>query len=244
MVIMNEPINSDKSDKPLPRVSPSSENNYRPVNRWSAAVRTLRAIRSGSLLSHSLIDPRRPAITIATTASQCATIYIKDIHGRSLRFETGGIGHAVQNRISRGCPEQLERRWQYPEGRWPGLLVATSVTPAASGGASVVFHPGAFPKTYRTPSDTLLYDLQFRLRCKHCNRNHGFEIAIGSTRTVGSSSHLQPERIVVPLGRILKRSPPLCISKLCRRIPRRIFDLSRPTWPPFSCGRLLIGARA
>ena len=28
-------------------------------------------------------------------------------------------------------------------------------------GASVVFHPGAFPKKYRTPSDTLLYDLQF-----------------------------------------------------------------------------------
>ncbi len=66
-------------------------------------------------------------------------------------------------------------------------------------GANIEFHPGAFPKRYRTPSDTLIYDLQFRLRCQHCKRRRGFEIAIGSIRRMGTSSAPIPARIVVPM---------------------------------------------
>src|SRR5271163_2094551 len=74
-------------------------------------------------------------------------------------------------------------------------------------GASVIYHPGAFPKKYRTPSDTLLYDLQFRLRCGHCNRNHSFEISIATTRMIGSSSNPQPDKIVVPMGHTYGEAP-------------------------------------
>ena len=74
-------------------------------------------------------------------------------------------------------------------------------------GASVIFHPAAFPKKYRVPSDTLLYDLQYRLRCRHCNRNHSFEIAIGSTRMIGSSSQAPPVRVVVPMSNTYGQVP-------------------------------------
>ncbi len=60
------------------------------------------------------------------------------------------------------------------------------------------FHPTLFPKRYRTPSDTLVYDLQFKLKCSHCGRKAGFEIAIMSRRMVGSSSNQAPYRTVVP----------------------------------------------
>jgi hypothetical protein len=90
-------------------------------------------------------------------------------------------------------------------------------------GASVVFHPAAFPKKHRTPSDTLLYDLQFRLRCKHYNRNHGFEIAIGSTGMTGSTSHSPPERIVVPLGPNPETKPPAPHLKIVPQDPEKDF---------------------
>jgi hypothetical protein len=88
-------------------------------------------------------------------------------------------------------------------------------------GASAVFHPRSFPKKYRTPSDTLPYDLQFKLRCRHCNRSHSFEIAIGSTRMIGSTSHSRPERIVVSLGRNPEAKPPAPHLKIVPQDPEK-----------------------
>jgi hypothetical protein len=45
-------------------------------------------------------------------------------------------------------------------------------------GRSVVYLPGTMQRWHRVPSDTLIFDLQFRLRCKHCNRRDGFRIAV------------------------------------------------------------------
>lgn len=45
-----------------------------------------------------------------------------------------------------------------------------------------VYHDGALQRTRRLPSDTLIFDLQFRLRCAHCNARRGFRIAIEDTR--------------------------------------------------------------
>ena len=39
---------------------------------------------------------------------------------------------------------------------------------------SVEFPPGLLQRRYRLPSDTLAFNLQFRLRCKGCNRWGGF----------------------------------------------------------------------
>ena len=43
---------------------------------------------------------------------------------------------------------------------------------------SVEYHPGFLQRRHRVPSDTLVYDLQFRFRCSHCNRRSGFRITI------------------------------------------------------------------
>jgi hypothetical protein len=47
------------------------------------------------------------------------------------------------------------------------------------------------------PSDTLVFDLQFRLRCSHCNARAGFRITIFNERTRGDSSKPRLERAVV-----------------------------------------------
>jgi hypothetical protein len=47
-------------------------------------------------------------------------------------------------------------------------------------------------------SDTLIYDLQYRLRCRHCNRRSGFRIAIVDGRARGDRRADRRERIVVP----------------------------------------------
>ena len=61
----------------------------------------------------------------------------------------------------------------------------------------VEFGTGVLQREHRIASDTLIYDLQFRLRCKHCTRRKGFKIAIQSRRFIGTSSHLAEPRIVV-----------------------------------------------
>ena len=52
-------------------------------------------------------------------------------------------------------------------------------------------------RQHRVPSDTLVFDLQFRLRCSHCNRRAGFRITIFDNRTRGDSSKSRLERVVV-----------------------------------------------
>ena len=41
-------------------------------------------------------------------------------------------------------------------------------------GRNTEYRCGYLQRCHRSPSDTLVYDLQFRLRCKGCNRRGGF----------------------------------------------------------------------
>jgi hypothetical protein len=52
-------------------------------------------------------------------------------------------------------------------------------------------------RRHRLPSDTLVFDLQFRLRCKGCNRWSGFRITIFDDRTRGDNSKPRLARVVV-----------------------------------------------
>jgi hypothetical protein len=49
----------------------------------------------------------------------------------------------------------------------------------------------------RIASDTLAYDLQYRLRCRRCNRRSGFRIAVVDGRGRGDNSVPERERVVV-----------------------------------------------
>ena len=48
------------------------------------------------------------------------------------------------------------------------------------------------------PSDTLIYDLQYRLRCRNCNGRSGFSIAVVDGRARGDRRVQLRERIIVP----------------------------------------------
>ena len=56
---------------------------------------------------------------------------------------------------------------------------------------------GVVPQDTKVASDTLVFDLQFRLRCRQCNRPGGFRIAIFHERTRGDNLKPRLERIVV-----------------------------------------------
>jgi hypothetical protein len=57
---------------------------------------------------------------------------------------------------------------------------------------------GLLQRLHRVPSDMLVYDLQFRLRCRQCNRTHGFAISLADERQRGNSAQPRVERVVVP----------------------------------------------
>jgi len=59
------------------------------------------------------------------------------------------------------------------------------------------YFPGFLLRRHRVPSDFLVYDLQFRLRCSHCNAGVGFRITIFDNRTRGDNSKPQLERAIV-----------------------------------------------
>ena len=59
-------------------------------------------------------------------------------------------------------------------------------------GRSVEYFPGFLQRRHRLPSDFLVYDLQFRLRCSHCNARAGFRITIR-----GDNWKPRLERVVV-----------------------------------------------
>ena len=61
---------------------------------------------------------------------------------------------------------------------------------------SVEFPPGFLQRRYHLASDMLVFDLQFRLRCSHCNRRSGFRITIFDNRTRGDNSKPRLERVV------------------------------------------------
>jgi hypothetical protein len=61
-------------------------------------------------------------------------------------------------------------------------------------GRSVEYHKGFLQRRHRVPSDFLVYDLQFRLRCTYCNARAGFRITIFDTRTRGDNAKPRLER--------------------------------------------------
>ena len=47
------------------------------------------------------------------------------------------------------------------------------------------YGPGVLQRLYRVPSDTLVSDLRFRLRCRNCNGRDSFEVTVEELRTHG-----------------------------------------------------------
>jgi hypothetical protein len=67
-------------------------------------------------------------------------------------------------------------------------------------GRSTDYRKGFLQRHQRVPSDTLVYDLQFRLRCTQCNRTKGFGISIRDGQNRGTASERSEEWIIVPKG--------------------------------------------
>jgi hypothetical protein len=63
-------------------------------------------------------------------------------------------------------------------------------------GRIIEFQQGVLQRLYRLPSDTLLIDLQYRLRCRHCNRRQGFRIAVVDLTGRGDRSIPRTETII------------------------------------------------
>jgi hypothetical protein len=63
-------------------------------------------------------------------------------------------------------------------------------------GRGVEYFPGFLQRKHGVPSDILVYDLQFRLRCSRCNARMGFRITIFDTRTRGDNWKPRLERVV------------------------------------------------
>jgi hypothetical protein len=64
-------------------------------------------------------------------------------------------------------------------------------------GRIVEYGADFFQRRYRLPSDTLVYDLRYRLRCQHCTRRQGFRISVIDTRSRGDLSKPRIERVIV-----------------------------------------------
>lgn len=67
-------------------------------------------------------------------------------------------------------------------------------------GRMVCFPYGWLQRRYRISSETLVFDLQFRFRCRHCNRLKGFEIAIYDERNNGSLTKRDQRKVIVAGG--------------------------------------------
>ncbi len=68
-------------------------------------------------------------------------------------------------------------------------------------GRTVQYMPGLLQRQHRLSSTTLIYDLQFRLRCTQCRAFAGFEITVVDMRNMGDNSKPCPERVIVPRAR-------------------------------------------
>ncbi len=62
-------------------------------------------------------------------------------------------------------------------------------------GRSVHFGQGFLQRHHRIPSDTLLYDLQYRFRCSHCGAKEGFVVSV--ERQVWKANGAPDDSIVV-----------------------------------------------
>ena len=59
------------------------------------------------------------------------------------------------------------------------------------------YRQGLLQRSHRLPSDTLIYDLQFRMRCSHCNCKDSFRISIVDGRAGEMASGPRSEIVVV-----------------------------------------------
>lgn len=64
-------------------------------------------------------------------------------------------------------------------------------------GTSVEYGRGFLQRRHRVASDTLVYDLRYRLKCARCNNRDDFRISILDKADVGDSSKSKPEWVVV-----------------------------------------------
>jgi hypothetical protein len=65
-------------------------------------------------------------------------------------------------------------------------------------GRIVEYMPGFLQRRHRLASTTLIYDLQFRLRCRHCRAERGFKIVVADVRNRGNRAEEPPELVIVP----------------------------------------------
>jgi hypothetical protein len=72
-------------------------------------------------------------------------------------------------------------------------------------GRSVEYLPGVLQRVHRIPSTTLIWDLQYRLRCSHCGRRDGFGISLRDERDRGDNTKADRRCVIVPPR---GRSPP------------------------------------
>jgi len=64
-------------------------------------------------------------------------------------------------------------------------------------GHIIEFGPGHLQRKHKVPSTTLVFDLQYWLKCARCNRREGYEIAIVDTTHRGDNSNPKSVTIVV-----------------------------------------------
>jgi hypothetical protein len=77
------------------------------------------------------------------------------------------------------------------------LQTYESVVIACGCGRIIEYAPGVLQRLYRVRSDMLIFDLQFRLRCRHCNATRGFRISVVDKRQYGDNSAPNIERTIV-----------------------------------------------
>jgi hypothetical protein len=67
-------------------------------------------------------------------------------------------------------------------------------------GSSIEFIRGRLQRRFRLPSDTLIYDLRYRLRCTKCDSTDGFRIAVIDRAAHPRVGEGFPEKVVVENG--------------------------------------------
>jgi hypothetical protein len=66
-------------------------------------------------------------------------------------------------------------------------------------GRCTEFTYGYFQTRHGIPSDALIYDLKFKMRCRHCRRKRGFGVAVWDGRNLQSTSHRTEEIVIVEM---------------------------------------------
>lgn len=59
-----------------------------------------------------------------------------------------------------------------------------------------IYPPGYLQRHHRLPSDMLIYDLQYRVRCSHCKRRDEFSITVINMRAITMNEDHPPKIIV------------------------------------------------